>query len=86
MSRRAAVLLWLGLGAAVWNGVFDLYVSRGAREYLQREAESELGRGPQPAMAQVMSHAKRDGVTAASLWAAVIISAGCVTVFAVRRP
>ena len=27
--RRLGGVLWLVLGAAVWNGFFDLYVSRG---------------------------------------------------------
>ena len=33
--RALAAVLWLVLGVAVWNGFFDLYVSRGAREYGQ---------------------------------------------------
>ncbi len=31
--RPRAGALWLVVGVAVWNGFFDLYVSRGAREY-----------------------------------------------------
>jgi hypothetical protein len=86
VRRQAALILWLVVAGALWNGVFDLYVSRGAREYLQRQAEFELGRGPEPAMAAVMAHAQRDGVIAASLWAAVILGAGTATVFGLRLP
>jgi hypothetical protein len=73
------------VGLAVWNGVFDLYVSRGAREYLQLQAESELGRAPQPSMTEVMTRAKRYGVIAASLWSATIVGCGWLTIVAVRH-
>ena len=85
MSRRVAALLWIILGAALWNGVFDLYVSRGAREYLQKQAEFELHRAPEPSMTAVMNNAKRDGVVAASLWAILIAGSGLATVAFVRR-
>jgi hypothetical protein len=80
VSVRAAMALWLLVGAAVWCGFFDLYVSRGAREYLQLAAESELGRRPTPSMADVRSHAKRAGAIAASGWAIVVVGAGWMTV------
>lgn len=84
---RPAVLyaLWLLVGAAVWNGFFDLYVSRGAREYLQKQAEAELGRGPAPSMDAVMANAKRDGVEAATIWAVVVTGCGLTTIALVRR-
>jgi hypothetical protein len=85
VGRRAALLLWLVVGGAIWNGVFDLYVSRGAREYLQREAEFELHRGPNPVMADVMAHARRDGALAASIWALVVTTTGVATIFLVKK-
>ena len=75
-------VFWFLLSVAVWNGFFDLYVSRGAREYLQLQAEFELGRGPAPVMSEVMARASRDGVRGASMWAAVVLAAGWVTVAA----
>jgi hypothetical protein len=72
-------LLWLVLAVALWNGFFDLYVSRGARAYLQMQAEFELGRGPAPVMADFMAAASRDGVWGASLWAVVVLAAGWAT-------
>jgi hypothetical protein len=87
LTRRALVALWLVVGVAVWNGVLDLYVSRGAREYGQKAADAELGRGPAVTMAGVMDSAKHDGVVAASLWAAAIVSCGWATTWlAGRRP
>jgi hypothetical protein len=80
------VVFWLIFSVAVWNGFFDLYVSRGAREYLQLQAEFELGRGPAPAMAEVMARASRDGVRGASIWAALVLVAGWATVAAGAAP
>lgn len=85
MSRRGASILWLLVAAALWNGIFELYVSRGVREYLQREAEYALQRGPEPSMSFVMGRARRDGIIAASGWAAVVLLGGWLTVFRVRR-
>ena len=85
MTPRLVTGAWLVLAIALWNGVFDLYISRGAREYLQKQAEFELGRGPEPAMAAVMASARRDGLIMASAWAAIVFAAGCATIWVVRR-
>ena len=83
MRRRALAALWLLVGAAVWLGFFDLYVSRGAREYGQLHAEYELHMtNIEPAMAAVMAGAKHDGVVAASLWAGAIVACGWFTIWA----
>jgi hypothetical protein len=82
VRARVAAGLWLLVGVVVWNGFFDLYVSRGATEYLRRQAEFELGRGPEPSMAQVMREASRDGAEAAALWAALIVAGGWLTLWA----
>ena len=83
--RRLGVVLWLVLGAAVWNGFFDLYVSRGAREYGQLRVEHEVGRAPEPDMKEVMGRAQRDGVIGASLWSVLIVGAGLGTLFYRRK-
>jgi hypothetical protein len=85
VTARVVAGLWLVVGIAVWNGFFDLYVSRGAREYLQRQAEFELGREPQPSMSDVMNRAKRDGLIAASIWATVVVAGGWTTLAIARR-
>ncbi len=82
MRKRTLMLLWLLVGAAVWFGIFDLYVSRGAREYGQVHAEYELHMTTvEPAMMTVMSRAKHDGVIAASLWASAIVACGWGTIW-----
>jgi hypothetical protein len=76
---------WLLVGGAVGLGVYDLYVSRGAREYLQRAAEAELGRGPTVQMVDVMNENKHAGARAAGVWMLVVAGAGWATVLAGRR-
>jgi hypothetical protein len=84
--RLGLVALWIVVGVAVWNGVFDLYVSRGAREYGQKAAEADLGLGPRVTMAGVMAGATHDGLVAASLWAVAIVICGWLTVWIAGRP
>ena len=85
MSRGLLAVLWLVLGVAVWNGFYDLYISRGAREFGQLRVEHELGRGPDPDMIGVMDRAKADAFRGATIWSTVIVAAGWATVFARRR-
>ena len=86
VTRRTIAVLWLVVGIALWNGIFDLYVSRGAREYLQLQAQSELGIVPQPSMAVVMARAERMGLIAATLWATAIVALGWFTIRLVSKP
>jgi len=85
VTLRIAAVLWLLLGVAVWNGFYDLYVSRGAREYGQLRVEAERDRGAEPDMQQVMSRAKRDGARSATIWATLIILAGWGTLWVTRQ-
>lgn len=89
MTARAGTVLWAGLwlvlGIAVWNGFFDLYISRGAREYLQLAAEAQLGQGPTPSMNTVMAEARHAGAVAATTWSAVVVLAGWLTLAVARR-
>lgn len=87
MTTRVLVGLWLVIAVLIWNVVFDLYVSRGAREYLQMVAEADLGLGVKPAMRDVMAWTRDRGAAAATRWAVLVFGAGCLTVFlAKRRP
>ncbi len=82
MRGRTLAVLWVCIGTAVWLGFFDLYVSRGAREYGQDHAEWELHLNPnEPSMTAIMSHAKHDGIVAASMWAGAIVAAGWATIW-----
>jgi len=87
VRRRLLIALWLILGVAIWNGFFDMYVSRGAREYLQLRAEFDAGVGRvAPDMIEVMGRARRHGVIAASIWSALVTGLGLLTVWAAPRP
>jgi hypothetical protein len=86
MRTRILAFGWLVLGAAIWCGVFDLYISRGARYYGQIHAEYELHRIQQePLMAVVMAQMTHDGVVAATLWAGVVVIAGWMTIWLRER-
>jgi hypothetical protein len=82
---RVMAALWLVLGIAIWNGFFDLYVSRAAREYLKLLADHQLGRGPDPDMAGIQANAIRSGIWASSLWAGLVVAAGWGTMWAMAR-
>lgn len=84
MSRRVLAVLWLALGIALWNGFFDIYVSRGAHEYAKLRLEHELGRGPDPDMTGVMLRAQQQGVLWSSLWAGLVVAAGLGTTWKAR--
>ena len=79
MSRRLMAVLWLLVGIAVFNAFFDLYVSRGAREYLQKRAEYELRGGAEPHIDAVMAQSTRDGWIMSTLWAGLVVAAGWAT-------
>jgi hypothetical protein len=87
MTRRLLAVVWLAIGVAVFNGFFDLYISRGAREYLQLQAEYQLGRREEPSMAGVMDQARRMGLIASTGWAVLVTGAGLGTLAVTgRRP
>lgn len=83
-ARALAVALWVVLSIALWNGVFDILVTRGVKEYLYRHAEHALGRGPEITMDVIMGQTIRDAAIVASGWTLVIGAAGIYT--ALCRP
>jgi hypothetical protein len=80
-----AAVLWLMVGVAIWNGFYDLYVSRGAREYLQMAAEAELGRRDTPSMTAVMTAAHQNGARASTYWALFVVGSAWMTIWFIRR-
>lgn len=72
--------LWVFVALIVWNGVFDLLVTRGVKEYLYREAEHEAGRGPEVTMKAIMGQTIGDAALTASLWALFVAAGGAATV------
>lgn len=84
MSRRLLAAIWLVVGVAIFNAFFDLYVSRGAREYLQKRAEYELRGGPEPDMETVMAQSTHDGWIMSSFWAGLVVAGGWTSLRAGR--
>ncbi len=81
MSRaRVLVVAWVIFGLFVWSAVFDWWMSGAVREFLFRTAEYELGRQPEPSLADLMSEARRSGVVRASTWTAIVVGAGLLTI------
>jgi hypothetical protein len=79
VTRRAwlaALGFWALVAFVVWNGFFDLFVSRGQKHYVAAHALHELGRGPRVTIDEVMSGTIADAVVWSSLWAALILAVG----------
>jgi hypothetical protein len=83
-SRRAAIAIWVAMAIVVWNGLYDLRITLGVRDYLLQEALHEAGRGPAVVMSDAMHETVRDAVLVASLWASIVLAAGLGTVRLLR--
>jgi hypothetical protein len=79
-----AVGLWLVLGVALWNGIFEMMVVRGVKEYLFRAALFDAGRGPLTPIAHVMDPAIYHATWVATLWSSVVMLAAMMTIRWVR--
>ena len=84
-ARRLAVALWLAMAIVVWNGLYDLRITLGVRDYLMKQALHDAGRGPEVAISDAMHETVRDAVRVASLWSVIVLAAGLVTVRVVGR-
>lgn len=82
---RAAALAWLIVAIVVWNGVYDLLMTRAAKEVLYRAAAHEAGRGPFIPPSQIMSVSVYDAVWKSTLSASLILLAGLLTIRYVGR-
>lgn len=80
-ARRWMVVFWMSIAVVVWLGMFDVLMSRGVKEYLYREAEHELGRGPAVTMPEIMGQTVSGAVVDCSLWALFVGGAGLATVY-----
>jgi hypothetical protein len=78
--ERIAVILWLILGVALWNGVYDMIVGQGLREYLFRSALHDAGRGPSTSISGVVDPYLFDAVWIATFWAALVTLGGLLTI------
>ena len=84
--RRTALAVWILLGVVVWNGLYDLRISLGVRDYLLKQALFDLGQGPAIVLSDAMRDTVRDALLVASLWAGIILAAGLWTIRALTSP
>jgi hypothetical protein len=79
-ARRLAIALWIAMAIVVWNGLYDLRITLGVRDYLMKQALHDAGRGPAVVVSDAMRDTVHDAVKVASLWAAIVLGAGLATV------
>jgi hypothetical protein len=86
LTRREGVLagIWLALGVALWNGVYDMTLGVGIKEYLFRSALHEAGRGPRMSIATVLNPFVFDAVWVATFWASLVVLLGLLTIRTMR--
>jgi hypothetical protein len=78
--ERIAVAVWIVVTLFVWNGVYDLLMTRGIKDYLLRNALHQAGRGPEVSMTALLDLAIYEAFWVSTLWASVILLAGLWTV------
>jgi hypothetical protein len=83
--ERILVVLWIVLGVVLWNGVYDMMLGEGIKEYLFRSALHQAGRGPQMTVAAVLDPFVFDATWVATFWACLFMGAGMVTIRVLRR-
>jgi uncharacterized membrane protein SpoIIM required for sporulation len=79
-AERVTLTLWVILAVVAWNGIYDVLITRGVKEYLLRRAMHEAGRGPDVQLAVMMDLAVRDAFWIATLWASIVLLAGVWTI------
>ena len=83
--ERRLALLWLVVGLVLWNGVYDMTLGEGIKEYLFRSALHDAGRGPQVPIATVLDPFIFDAIWVSTFWASVVLLAGLITIRLARR-
>lgn len=87
LTRRERRLagLWVLLAIALWNGVYDMTLGEGIKEYLFRSALHEAGRAPHVSIATVLDPFVFDAIWVSTFWASLVMLAGLLTIRAMRR-
>jgi hypothetical protein len=70
---------WIAMAVIVWNGLYDLLLNRAANVYLFEASLHEMGRGPAVSLSEEMASAVRYAAWVSTLWAAIILLAGLLT-------
>jgi hypothetical protein len=78
--QRAVVAAWIVLAVALWNGIFEMMVVRGVKEYLFRAAQYEAGRRPFTPVTDVMDPAIFHATWVATLWTSMVLLMAMLTI------
>jgi hypothetical protein len=84
-KERIAVTVWVIVAVVVWNGVYDLLMTRGIKDYLLRQALHQAGRGPEVSMTALIDLAITEATWVSTLWASAILLAGLITIRLLMR-
>ena len=87
LSRHERMLagLWVVLAIVLWNGVYDMTMGEGIKEYLFRSALHEAGRAPSVSIATVLDPFVFEAVWVSTFWASLVMLAGLSTMRIMRR-
>jgi hypothetical protein len=84
--RRTILAVWIVLAVALWNGIFEMMVVRGVKDYLVTAALHEAGRQPFTPIATVMDPAIYKATWVATAWTSVVLLAAMLTIRTLQRP
>lgn len=86
LTRRETIAVagWGVLGIALWNGVYDMVLGQGIKEYLFRSTLHEAGRAPLVSIASVLDPFIFDALWISTFWAALVVLAGLLTIRLLR--
>jgi hypothetical protein len=84
--ERLALGLWVLLAVFIGNGIYDVLVARGIKEFLFRHALAEAGSGPVVALAPLMHTTVLRAAGVGVLWAGLVLAVGFATLRLVRPP
>jgi hypothetical protein len=82
--ERIAAALWIALAVFIGNGIYDVLITRGIKEYLFRRALAESEAAAPVPLGQLMSVTARDAALVGLSWAGAILVIGFVTIRLLR--
>ena len=86
VPRRESLAIagWVILGVLLWNGIYDMVLGQGLREYLFRSALHDAGRGPLMSISAVVDPYIVDALWISTFWSLLVVLAGMLTIRTLR--
>lgn len=87
LTRRETIAVagWCLLGFGLWNGLYDLVLGQGIKEYLFRSTLHQAGRAPLVSIASVMDPFIVDALWISTFWSALVVLCGLLTIRFMRH-